>query len=62
VARQYHLQVDAGDVGPDDARQLREVVPEILDVVRRLLERVRAGELATAPPGGDELGARNGWL
>ena len=35
-------------------------VPEIVDVVRRLLERVRAGELAVAPTGSADL-VRNGW-
>ena len=55
-------EVEPSEVDPDDARQLREAVPEILDVVRRLLDRVRAGELAVAPGGSAELGARNGWL
>ena len=55
-------EVDPEEVDPDDARQLRAAVPEIVDVVRRLLARVRAGELATAPGGSSELGARNGWL
>jgi hypothetical protein len=55
-------EVDPAAVDPDDARQLRDAVPEILDVVRRLLERVRAGELAVAPSGADPTGARAGWL
>ena len=41
----------AGTAGPDDARDLREAMPEILDAARRLLGRVRAGELGNPPPG-----------
>ena len=58
-------EIEASEVDPDDARQLRETVPEILDVVRRLLAKVHAGELATAPEGyrADEPAlARAGWL
>jgi hypothetical protein len=59
-------EIDAAAIDPDDARQLRDAVPEILDVVRRLLDKVRAGELAN-PPTGYERGAaptlaRAGWL
>jgi hypothetical protein len=53
-------------VHPDDARQLREAVPEILDKVRALLARVRAGELGTPPdgytPSDEAVLARSGWL
>ena len=58
-------EIDASEVDPDDARQLRETVPEILDVVRRLLAKVHAGELAIPPEGyrADEPAlARAGWL
>jgi hypothetical protein len=55
-------EIEPSEIDADDARQLREAVPEILAVVRRLLDRVRAGELAVAPGGSAELGARNGWL
>jgi hypothetical protein len=45
-----------------DAASLREAVPEIVDAVRRLLDRVHAGELAQ-PPQADALeSARAGWL
>ncbi|HUP73046.1 MAG TPA: hypothetical protein VM282_08355 [Acidimicrobiales bacterium] len=45
-----------------DAASLRRAVPEIVDVVRRLLDRVHAGELAQ-PPQADALdSARAGWL
>ena len=59
-------QVDSSEIDPDDARQLRDAVPEILDVVRRMLEKVRAGELAKPTGrlrGESEAGARRaGWL
>jgi hypothetical protein len=59
-------EIDASEIDPDDARQLREAVPEILDVVRRLLAKVHAGELGTPPAGyvvSDEPAlARAGWL
>ena len=54
-------------VGPGDAGAVRTAVPEILDAVRRLLERVRTGELAPAgsvaeASGGSTGGARVSWL
>jgi hypothetical protein len=54
--------VDPGEVGGDDAASLRDVVPDIVAAVDRLLRGVRAGELARAP--GDEraLSARVSWL
>jgi hypothetical protein len=59
-------EIDASEVDPADAPQLREAVPEILDVVRRMLERVRAGELARPPTGYEQRAepvlARAGWL
>jgi len=60
--------------GPDDAAQLRAAAPEIVDATRRLLDRVRAGELGspprdgTAPPpaaaasGSEPVSIRAGWL
>lgn len=52
----------AADVGTDDAEALRQAVPEIIDALGRLLDRVKAGQLALAS-GGEELsGARIGWL
>jgi hypothetical protein len=50
------------DVAPTDAADLRAAVPEILEAIERLLARIREGELATAPVGGDPRNARNGWL
>ena len=52
--------VDAGEVGPADADALRAAVPEILDVVRRLLDRVRAGGAVDAAPGEDGRAASAG--
>jgi hypothetical protein len=40
---------------------LKESVPEILGATRRLLERVRSGELAQ-PPAEELVSARVGWL
>jgi hypothetical protein len=58
--------VDPNEIDPDDARQLREAVPEILDTTRNLLARVRAGELGRPPAGyvesSEPVLARNGWL
>jgi hypothetical protein len=49
-----------------DAGNLRGCVPEIMAAVRRLLSRVKAGELATAPGAGPDsaplISARVGWL
>jgi hypothetical protein len=58
--------------GPDDAEQLCATAPEIVDTTRRLLERVRAGELGNPPrdevppsagtSGGGRVLVRTGWL
>jgi hypothetical protein len=49
-----------------DAVSLRGSTGEIMDAVDRLLDRVRAGELAAAPSGGPDsaplISARVGWL
>ncbi|MFF8838153.1 hypothetical protein [Streptomyces sp. NPDC015130] len=56
--------------GPADAAELRGTAPEIVEATRKLLERVRAGELGN-PPAGEppaplegQLQAlvRSGWL
>jgi hypothetical protein len=59
-------------LGPDDADSLRAVAPEIVDATRRLLEKVRAGELGNPPrdvalagagaAGGEPISIRAGWL
>ena len=52
----------AAEISESDAVALRQAVPEIVDAVRRLLDRVHAGELAQ-PPHADALdSARAGWL
>ncbi len=45
-----------------DANSLRGCVPEITEVVGRLLERVQRGDLAQAPGGEPVASARVGWL
>ena len=54
----------AGDDPADaaDAEELRRCVPEITAAAGRLLERVRAGELARPPAGGVQASVRAGWL
>lgn len=55
--------VAADTVGPGDLAGLRHAVPEILDVIQRLLARVRAGELGRPPDGPPSDGVvRTGWL
>jgi hypothetical protein len=65
-------------LGPDDAESLRGVAPEIVDATRRLLEKVRSGELGNPPrdaalagaasasgagaSGGEQVLIRTGWL
>ncbi len=52
----------AADVGTDDSEALRQAVPEIVDVLGRLLDRVKARQLAL-PSDDEELAtARVGWL
>ena len=41
--------VSPDEVGESDADELRAATPDIMDAVRRLLDRVRAGELALPP-------------
>jgi hypothetical protein len=45
-----------------DAASLKEAAPEIIDAVRRLLDKVHKGELGVPPPGHDPGNARVGWL
>ena len=52
----------AAAAGPGDAESLRAAAPEIVDVTRRLLGRVRAGELGRLPQGQDTDIIRTGWL
>jgi len=63
----------ADTAGADDAESLRRAAPEIVDVARRLLGKVRSGELGNPPrgesPAADGVAAdggaafvRAGWL
>ena len=52
----------AAAAGPGDGESLRAAAPEIVDVTRRLLGRVRAGELGRPPHGQDRDMIRTGWL
>ena len=61
----------ADTAGPSDAADLRRAVPEIVDVTRRLLGKVRSGELGNPPAGAAPAGSspadgpalvRSGWL
>ncbi len=63
----------ADTAGPDDAEQLRAVVPEIVAVTGRLLDQVRAGQAGIPPHdvalagrvpagGGTPVAIRAGWL
>jgi hypothetical protein len=65
--------VPAETAGPDDAEHLRGAASEIVDATRRLLHRVRAGELGNPPRGarptslaaaasGEPVSIRAGWL
>ena len=49
-----------GTAGPEDARDLREAAPEIVDATRRLLDRVRSGELGNPPRDAPAEGASAG--
>jgi hypothetical protein len=53
--------VDKSAIDPADGERLHQAVPEITDTLRRLLERVHAGELGVKPAG-DVVSARAGWL
>jgi len=52
----------AGAAGPGDAESLRAAGSEIVDVTRRLLEKVRSGELGNPPRDESPDVVRAGWL
>jgi hypothetical protein len=55
--------VPEAEVAPTDAARLRDCVPQILEVVERLLNSVWSGELGQPPADGAELTeARVSWL
>jgi hypothetical protein len=47
---------------PADAASLKEMAPTIVGVASMMLDKVRAGELGTAPADGAADSIRNGWL
>jgi hypothetical protein len=47
---------------PADAAGLKEMAPAIVSVASMMLDKVRAGELGTAPADGAADSIRNGWL
>ncbi|GAA0904416.1 hypothetical protein GCM10009557_80000 [Virgisporangium ochraceum] len=62
-------QVPPETAAPGDADELRRVTSEVVDVTRRLLDRIAAGELATNPEpdrpvsvDGRQVLVRSGWL
>ena len=52
----------AGAAGPGDAEGLRTAASEIVEATRRLLDKVRAGELGRPPQVEGENIVRTGWL
>ena len=59
--------LDRAGVGGDpadaaDAQSLRDVLPEVLQALGRLIGRVQAGELGRPPAEGPVASARAGWL
>lgn len=54
--------VERSEVDPSDAAELRAAAPEIVDVLRRLYERVQRGDLAQPPAGVPAECIRVGWL
>ena len=54
--------VSATASSPPTPQSLRASVPEIKATVQGLLDRVKAGELATAPAGDQPESARVSWL
>jgi hypothetical protein len=60
LAQRAGLATDG--VSAAEAGELRRCAPEIMTAVRRLLDRVRVGELAVAPAGGPVTSARVSWL
>jgi hypothetical protein len=49
-------------VSDSERAEMRAAIPEIEAALRRLLDRVHAGELAQAPAGEPVAAARTGWL
>jgi hypothetical protein len=54
--------IPAEEATAADAKAIRECLPEIMDAVGRLLQRVRDGEAAATPGARPAVSARVGWL
>jgi hypothetical protein len=55
-------EVPPDTAGPSDAASLKDMAPAITAVAGMMLDKVRAGELGTAPAEGAADSIRNGWL
>ena len=55
-------QIPDGEVDAAEASRLRAAVPEILDALRRLIDKVMAGELGRPLTDEPLVNARIGWL
>jgi hypothetical protein len=57
-------QAGAGGTPADaaDAQSLRDCLPEVLEALGRLIDRVQAGELGRPPAEGPLANVRAGWL
>jgi hypothetical protein len=54
--------IPAEEATAADAKAIRECLPEIMEAVGRLLQKVRGGEAAAPPGAGPAASARVGWL
>jgi hypothetical protein len=54
--------VSRGEIDRSDIEAVERAAPEIVDAVRRMLDGVRAGELAQPPASDTADGARVSWL
>jgi hypothetical protein len=50
------------DVGPSEVEEVQRAAPQIVEAVRRLLDGVRAGQLAQPPEAASPESARLSWL
>ena len=55
-------QIPPGEIDAAETGRLRAAVPEILDALRRLIDKVMAGELGRPPTDEPLVNARIGWL
>jgi hypothetical protein len=55
-------EVPQDTAAPSDAANLKDMAPTIVGAASMMLDKVRAGELGTAPVDGTVDSIRNGWL